>query len=90
MLGQSDLVDRERTGKESGGDSPPRQVWCTSVHGARYLEKPGSWVPFRHGEIEIERPPEEAEGEMVENAVDANEGEGTDAGSGDVEPDDTV
>ena len=90
VLGQSDLVDRERTGKEGGGDSPPRQVWCTSVYGLRYLEKSGSWVPFRHGEIEIELPPEEVEGEMVENAVDANEGEGADAGSGGVEPDDTV
>ena len=80
----------ERTGKEGDDATPPRRMWCTGVYGVRYLEKSGSWVPFRHSEIEIELPPEEAEGEMVENAVDANEGEGTAAGSGDVEPDNTV
>ncbi|MCY4591372.1 MAG: hypothetical protein OXE86_12590 [Alphaproteobacteria bacterium] len=92
VLGQSDLVDPERTGKEGDGDSPPRRVWCTGAYGVRYLEKSGSWVPFRHGEIEIELPPEEveAEGEMVENAVDANEGEGADPGTVDSEQDDTV
>ncbi len=92
VLGQSDLVDRERTGKEGGGESQPHRVWCTGVYGIRYLEKSGSWVPFRHGDIEIELPPQEmeTEGEMVGNAVDANEGEGADAGTGNIEPDDTV
>ena len=91
VLDQSDLVDRARTAKEGDGAAPPRRVWCTSVYGVRYIETSASWVAFRHGDVEIELPPEEreAEGGMVEDAVDANEGEGVDPAAGNIDQDDT-
>lgn len=59
FFAQSPLVDVERSRREGGlesgrhdGDQPPR-IFLISPYGLQWREAHKDWVPFRHGEVDL-------------------------------------
>lgn len=47
----SPIVDVERTKREGG--TPPQRIFLTSPYGLEWRPQHKDWVPFRHGDVDL-------------------------------------
>lgn len=51
VFASSPLVDHERTQRDGG--QPPQRIFLTSPYGLQWREQHKDWIPFRHGDIDL-------------------------------------
>lgn len=49
----SELVDVDRTKKETGEGAVPQKVFCKNIYGIQFNTETKYWIPFRHGDIDL-------------------------------------